>query len=215
MHIEPGVVDGAKIILSYATAATVLSTAGWLALKAVRQHGWATLTLRSLIAALLTFCCFELLPHPPVGVSEVHIILGTTLLLLLGPAAAALGLAGGLLLQGLVFAPIDLPQYGMNITTLLAPLFLSAALARKLIPAKTAYVDLRYGQLLKLSLAYQGGIVAWVAFWAFYGQGVGAETLAQVATFGGAYLSIILIEPMVDLAGGCQVASALARVVTA
>lgn len=200
MHIEPGVVDGAKIILSYATAATVLTTAGWLAFKAVRQHGFITLTVRSLIAALLTFCCFEVLPHPPVGVSEVHLILGTTLLLLLGPAAAALGLAAGLLLQGALFAPIDLPQYGMNVTTLLAPLFLIAALAQKIIPARTAYVDLGYSQLFKLSLAYQGGIIAWVAFWAFYGQGVGAGNLAQVATFGGAYLTVILIEPLVDLA---------------
>lgn len=199
MHIEPGIVDGAKIALSYATAATVLTTAGWLALKATRQYGIVALALRSLIAALLTFGCFELLPHPPVGVSEVHLILGTTLLLLLGPAAAALGLAAGLLLQGLLFAPIDLPQYGMNVTTLLVPLFLIAALAQKLIPARTAYVDLRYGQLMKLSMAYQGGIVAWVAFWAFYGQGVGAGNLAQVATFGGAYLTVILLEPLVDL----------------
>lgn len=200
MHIEPGVVDGAKIILSYATAATALTTAGWLISKAARQQGLATLTVRSLIAAFITFCCFQVLPHAPVGVSEVHLILGTTLLLLLGPAAAALGLAAGLLVQGVFFAPIDLPQYGMNVTTLLAPLFLIAALAQKLIPARTAYVDLSYGQLLKLSLAYQGGIVAWVAFWAFYGQGFGAENLSQVATFGSAYLLVILLEPLVDLA---------------
>ena len=200
MHIEPGVVDGAKIVLSYATAATVLATAGWLAVKATHQYGLATLAVRSLIAALITFCCFQVLPHAPVGVSEVHLILGTTLLLLLGPAAAALGLAAGLLLQGVLFAPTDLPQYGMNVTTLLAPLFLIAALAQKIIPARTAYVDLGYGQLLKLSLAYQGGIVAWVAFWAFYGQGFGAENLTRIATFSGAYLTVILLEPLVDLA---------------
>lgn len=200
MHIEPGVVDGAKIVLSYATATTVLTTAGWLVVKATRQYGLATLAVRSLIAALLTFCCFQVLPHAPVGVSEVHLILGTTLLLLLGPAAAALGLAAGLLLQGVLFAPTDLPQYGMNVTTLLAPLFLIAALAQKIIPAHTAYVDLGYGQLLKLSLAYQGGIVAWVAFWAFYGQGFGAENLTQITTFSGAYLTVILLEPLVDLA---------------
>lgn len=200
MHIEPGVVDGAKIILSYATAATMLTTAGWLAVKAVRQYGIVTLVIRSLIAALLTFGCFEVLPHFPVGVSEVHLILGTTLLLLFGPAAAAFGLAAGLLIQSLFFAPLDLPQYGINVTTLLAPLFLIATLAQKIIPAHTAYVDLSYSQLLKLSLAYQGGIVAWVAFWAFYGQGFGAENLSQVASFGGAYLTVILLEPLVDLA---------------
>lgn len=200
MHIEPGIVDGAKIVLSYATAATALTTAGWLAVKAARQHGFMALALRSLLATLITFGCFEVLPHVPVGVSEVHLILGTTLLLLFGPAAAALGLAAGLLVQGVFFAPFDLPQYGINVTTLLVPLFMIAALAQKIIPAHTAYVDLRYSQLLQLSLAYQGGIVAWVAFWAFYGQGFGAENLSQIASFSGAYLTVILLEPLVDLA---------------
>ncbi|MFT6406135.1 MAG: hypothetical protein ACJA2U_002497, partial [Marinomonas primoryensis] len=52
----------------------------------------------------------------------------------------------------------------------------------------------------KLSLTYQGGIVAWVAFWAFYGQGFGAENMASVATFGLAYMSVVLLEPVLDLA---------------
>ena len=64
------------------------------------------------------FCFFEVLPHHPVGVSEVHLILGSTLLLLFGAGATAIGLAAGLLLQGLLFAQFDLPQYGMNVTTL-------------------------------------------------------------------------------------------------
>jgi hypothetical protein len=44
--------------------------------------------------------------------------------------------------------------------------------------------------------------VAWwpgSAFWAFYGAGFGAENLAQIAAFGGAYMSVILIEPVLDL----------------
>jgi ABC-type Co2+ transport system permease subunit len=40
-----------------------------------------------------------------VGVSEVHLILGTTLLLIFGAAPAAIGLAAGLLVQSLFFAP--------------------------------------------------------------------------------------------------------------
>ena len=40
------------------------------------------------------------LPHFPVGVSEVHFILGSTLFLLFGAAPAAIGLALGLLIQG-------------------------------------------------------------------------------------------------------------------
>ncbi|MEX0312253.1 MAG: hypothetical protein AB3N17_18625, partial [Tateyamaria sp.] len=47
---------------------------------------------------------------------------------------------------------------------------------------------------------YQGGVVAWVAFWAIYGQGFGAENIQSVLAFGGAYMLVILIEPVADLA---------------
>ncbi|MEM6307624.1 MAG: hypothetical protein AAF701_06540, partial [Pseudomonadota bacterium] len=73
-------------------------------------------------------------------------------------------------------------------------------LADRLIPTDRAYVDLNYTTVLKLSALYQGGVIAWVAFWAFYGQGVGAETFAAVGTFGLAYMTVILIEPIADLA---------------
>lgn len=198
MHIEPGIVDGAKIVLSYATAAGAAATGLFMLGGATRQSGLASVALRSVIATVATFGFFQVLPHYPVGVSEVHLILGSTLFLILGAGPAALGLAMGLLLQGLFFAPFDLPQYGMNVTTLLVPLFAVAVLAQRIIPAGTAYVDLRYADVLKLSFAYQGGVVAWVAFWAFYGQG--ASALAGIGMFGAAYITVVLIEPLVDLA---------------
>ena len=200
MHIEPGLVDASKIFLSYATGAAALGYSARLALDMLRKEGAGALLLRSLVATALVFASFEILPHHPVGVSEVHLILGTTLLLMLGAAPAAIGLAAGLLVQSLFFAPQDLPQYGMNVTTLLVPLFATAALARRIIPRATAYVDLTYAQTLKLSLAYQGGIVAWVAFWALYGQGVGAGNLQSIASFGAAYMGVVLLEPLIDLA---------------
>ncbi|MCW2311175.1 energy-coupling factor ABC transporter permease [Rhodoferax antarcticus] len=199
MHIEPGLVEGTKIFLSYASAAGALGYAAKLSVDTVQGDGLIALLLRSAMATALVFCFFEVLPHQPVGVSEVHLILGTTLLLIFGVAPAAIGLAVGLLVQGLFFAPFDLPQYGMNVTTLLVPLFATAALARKIIPKSTAYVDISYAQAFKLSVAYQGGIVVWVGFWALYGQGVGAENLASVASFGAAYMTIVLAEPLIDL----------------
>ncbi|KPX23586.1 Uncharacterized protein ALO71_02952 [Pseudomonas amygdali pv. dendropanacis] len=86
----------------------------------------------------LVFSFSEVLPHHPVGVSEVHLILGSLLFLLFGAAPVAVGLALGLLVQGLFFAPFDLPQYGMNVTTLLVPLFAVAALARRIIAPDTS-----------------------------------------------------------------------------
>lgn len=199
MHIEPGIVNGAKMLLSYGTAMTAFGITAKLAFDGIKKDGIISLALRGLLSTILVFSFFEVLPHHPIGVSEVHLILGTTLFLLFGAPAAAIGLAGGLAIQGLFFAPFDLPQYSINVTTLLVPLFGIQMLAKKIIPENTAYVDLSYAQALKLSVAYQGGIVAWVAFWAFYGQGFGADNLSSVGSFGLAYMSVVLVEPLIDL----------------
>jgi ABC-type Co2+ transport system permease subunit len=188
------------MVLGYATATGAIGYSAKLALDTVRRDGLAPLAVRALIAVALVFSFFEILPHFPVGVSEVHFILGSTLFLLLGAGPAALGLALGLLVQGLFFAPADLPQYGMNVTSLLVPLLLVDTLARRVIPANTAYKDVSYGQALKLSTAYQGGVVAWVGFWAVYGSGIGADNLAQVASFSAAYMAVVIVEPLLDLA---------------
>jgi ABC-type Co2+ transport system permease subunit len=211
MHIEVGVVQEAKMILSYGTA---LASFGYLAKQvwaASQEKGWLSLALRSVIASLLVLMFFEALPHHPVGVSEVHLILGSTLFLLFGIVPTSIALTVGLLVQGLFFAPFDLPNYSVNVTTLLVPLFTMAALAKRLIPENIAYKDLAYSQVLKLSLAYQGGIVTWVVFWAIYGQGVGSENLSAVATFAAAYMTVVLLEPLIDLAvlAGAKVMSGL------
>lgn len=200
MHIEPGVVQGAKMVLSYGTAAAVFGATAKVAFDNIKQNGIVSLLLKSIIATAIVFFCFEVLPHYPIGVSEVHLILGTTIFLVFGIAPAAIGLLLGLLIQGLFFAPFDLPQYGINVTTLLASMFLLNAVAKKVIPQGVAYKDISYTQLLKLSIAWEGAIVSWVAFWAFYGQGFGAENIQNVLSFGTAYMGVVIIEPLVDMA---------------
>ncbi len=198
MHIEPGVVDAAKMTLSYATAAGAGATALYHVQGAIRHQGVVSTVLRSLIATAGVLFFFEVLPHFSAGVSEVHFIFGSMLFLILGAGPAAIGLGSALLLQGLFFAPFDLPQFGMNLTTLLVPLFLLDAAARRLVAPGTAYVDLGYAQVLKMSAIYQGGVIAWVAFWVIYGQGMAA--FSGIATFAVAYAGVIVIEPLVDLA---------------
>ena len=200
MHIEPGIVHGAKMVLAVGTAAASAAVSLKLMADEVRGGGLPSFAARAALATVGVLMFFEVLPHFPVGVSEVHLILGTTLLLLLGTGAAAFGLAAGLLIQGTFFAPTDLPMYFVNVTTLLMPLFAIHAIARRALPKEVAFVDLGYRDVLKLSVAYQGGVVAWVAFWAFYGQGVSATTLASVGSFGAAYMTVVLLEPLVDLA---------------
>ena len=162
MHIEPGIVTGAKLVLSYATGIAAGGVALKLAVETVREQGIMSFAARTLATTGLVFGFFEILPHCPVGVSEVHFILGSTLFLLFGAAPAAFGLAFGLLFQGIFFEPPDLPQFGMNVTTLLVPLFGIQAIAARIIARNTAYVDLGYRQALALSTTYQAGVIAWV-----------------------------------------------------
>lgn len=200
MHIEPGVVEGAELALAYGTAAAAAGYSFKLAADDLKTHRAPSLAVRTVLATVSTFFFFEVTPHFAVGLSEVHLILGTTLFLLLGPAAAAFGLVFGLLIQGTFLAASDLPMVFVNLTTLLVPLLAVHALAGRIVPQATAFVDLNHGQVLRLSAVYQGGVVAWVAFWAIYGQGFGAENIKGVLAFGGVYLMVILTAPLADLA---------------
>ncbi len=200
MHIEPGIVEGPKIILSYATAVGTSAYALALSYRHLAERGPLSFFGGAAATTAAVFTFFQILPHYPVGISEVHLILGSTLFLLFGAAPASIGLALGLLIQGLFFAPTDLPQYGMNVTTLLVPLFALQFVARKVIAPETPYVELKYRQALALSTTYQAGIVSWVAFWALYGEGFAGQTVTDIATFGASYLAVILIEPLADLA---------------
>lgn len=200
MHIEPGVVVGAKMLLSYGTAVGVLGMTAKSAYDNIKENSLISFILKSVIAIAVVFSNFEILPHYPIGVSEVHLILGTTLFLLLGLAPTAIGLTLGLLIQGLFFAQFDLPQYGINVTTLLASIFILNIAVKRIIPAETAYKNITYTQMLKMSIIWEGAIVSWVAFWAFYGQGFSSENIANVLSFGVAYMSVIVIEPLIDMA---------------
>jgi len=200
MHIEAGVVSGAKMLLSYGTAAAVVGISAKLALDNIKQNDVLSFLLKTLLATIVVFCCFEVLPHYPIGVSEVHLILGTTIFLVFGIAPAAIGLALGLLIQGVFFAQFDLPQYGINVTTLIASMLILNMAVSKIIPKGIAYKDISYSQMLKMSIVWEGAIVSWVAFWALYGQGFEAANLANIFSFGSAYMAVILVEPFIDLA---------------
>ena len=145
------------------------------------------------------FSFFEVLPQYPLGVSEVHFIFGATLFLFFGVGATAFGLVAGLSLQGLLLAPSDLPQLYINISTLLFPLYAVSYISKKIIPADIAYTDLKYTHVISLTGIYQGGIILWVAFWCFYGQGFNQETFYNVGVFSLAYSTVIGIECLLDV----------------
>jgi hypothetical protein len=200
MHIEPGVVDGAKLAIGYATAVGFMGLTFRYLIKDILKGHANRLLVETIVTAFITLLSFEVFPHPTVWVSEVHIILGSTLLLLFGLVPAALGMASGLLLQGMLFALSDLPQFGMSVTTLLASLFATALMIKKLAPNQSRYVDIPYGIIIKLSLLFQGLIVSWVSFWVIMGQGINISTLSSLATFASAYVPVIIIEVAVNVA---------------
>ena len=200
VHIEPGVVNGAKIGLSYLTGAAAIA----LGLKSLIQRMFNSKSVlvtavRCLITTIFVFSFFEVLPQYPLGVSEVHFIFGATLFLFFGAGASAFGLVAGLSMQGILIAPSDLPQLYINISTLLFPLYAVSYISKKIIPADIAYTDLKYTHVISLTCIYQGGIILWVAFWCFYGQGFNQETFYNVGTFSLAYSTVIGIECLLDV----------------
>ncbi|WP_094183625.1 energy-coupling factor ABC transporter permease [Bradyrhizobium canariense] len=199
MHIEPGIITGAKLVLSYVLGLATCCVAAKLLVETMRERGALSFALQA-IAATLVFMFFEILPHFAVGVSEVRFVPGSMLFLLFGAAAAAFDLALGLLLENIVFVPADLPQFGMNATTLLVPLFAIQALANRLIPSNTAHRDLQYSKALALSTAYQSGIVVCVTFWALYGAGFGAANPYNIAWFAVSYALVALVQLGVEMA---------------
>ena len=200
MHIEPGVVNGAKIGLSYLTGAAAIAIGLKLLIQRMSNNRSVSVTaIRCLITTIFVFSFFEILPQYPLGVSEVHFIFGATLFLFFGAGVTAFGLVAGLSLQGLLLAPSDLPQLYINTSTLLFPLFAVSYIAKKIIPANIAYTDLRYKQVISLTGVYQGGIILWVAFWCFYGQGFNQETFYNVGVFSLAYSTVVGIECLLDV----------------
>ncbi len=200
MHIEPGVVDGARMALAVATAAASAGITAKLAFDTVRQDGAAALLTRSVLATVAVFVFFQVLPHYPVGISEVHLILGSTIFLIFGAGPAAIGLASGLLLQGVFFAPLDLPMYFVNVTTLIVPLGGRQPPGQADHPGEDA---LRRGALCAgprplhgVSGRHRrlGGVLGVLR------PGLRRRERAQRLTFGGAYMLVIAIEPLADLA---------------
>ena len=96
MHIEPGVVNGAKIGLSYLTGAAAIAIGLKLLIQRMSNNRSVSVTaIRCLITTIFVFSFFEILPQYPLGVSEVHFIFGATLFLFFGAGATAFGLAAG------------------------------------------------------------------------------------------------------------------------
>jgi ABC-type Co2+ transport system permease subunit len=123
MHIEPGVLAAAKIVLANAAACAVVAAA---LVPLLRRP---PLALRTILAAVFFTLCMQAF-HLKVGPSELHFLGAMPMYLALGLAPTLLGFALGLLLQGLLFEPADLLHPAVNTLSLALPLLAACGSGR-------------------------------------------------------------------------------------
>lgn len=191
MHIEPGLIAPAKVAFANAAAIGLL---GYYATQMLQRPADI---VRALLAALF-FSLFMQSFHMGVGPSELHFVGAMVIYLTLGFVPAMFGFAVGLLLQGMVFEPVDLPYLAVNSLSLIVPLItVHYTLGRKLRDAINGET-VTWGAILKLDAIYYSGVVAMVGFWLMIADT--ATPFAAWAAFASAYLAIIAIEPAVTYA---------------
>ena len=188
MHIEPGLVAPAKVLIANVSALGLL---GFYARGLIKQP--ADL-IRTLLAALF-FSVFMQGFHLSVGPSELHFVGAMAMYLTLGFLPTLYGFALGLLLQGLVFDPIDLPHLAVNSLSLILPLLaVHYSLGRRLRDAAQGK-RIGWATIVKLDAAYYSGVTLMVGFWLTLAEV--ATPFAAWATFAASYLAIVAIEPLV------------------
>jgi len=185
MHIEPGFVSSAKVVMADGVALMVVGACALALLRRPRD------IVRTLIAAAFFTACMQAF-HMKVGPSELHFIGAMPMYLALGLLPTLLGFALGLLAQGLLFEPADLMHLSVNTLSLAVPLMaVHATLGRKV-----ERVDV--GTVLRLDGAYYAGVTAMVGFWLAIGE---VETpFADWLRFALSYVAVVAIEPLLTIA---------------
>lgn len=185
MHIEPGFVAPAKVIIANAAAI------GALAYYAKDQIKQPANIIRTGLAALF-FSLFMQSFHMPVGPSELHFVGAIAMYLTLGFIPTLFGFALGLLLQGVLFDAHDLPHLAVNSLSLIVPLIaVHYTLGKKLLAQGS---DVRWSEIIKIDAAYYAGVTTMVGFWLMIGEV--ATPFSAWAAFAASYLAIVACEPV-------------------
>lgn len=187
MHIEPGFIAQTKVMLANISAIGVL---GCYAKDLLRRP---VDVVRTLLAAVF-FSLFMQSFHVNVGPSELHFVGAMAMYLTLGFLPTLFGFALGLLLQGLLFDPMDLPHLAVNSLSLILPLIaVHYALGRRL---RDAAKGRRVGwrTIFKLDAMYYSGVTAMVGFWLLVGDV--AMPFSAWAAFAASYFTIVVLEPL-------------------
>ena len=188
---SPGYIAPAKIIVAN------ISAVGGLVYFArdmsKNPTALVTTTAKTVLAAGF-FTVFMQSFHMSIGPSELHFIGASAMYLTLGFLPTLFGFALGLLFQGLLFEPLDLPHLAVNTLSLIVPLVtVHYAFGRKFLD-DTFGKRLSLAAILKLDAAYYAGVTGMVGFWLFIGD-VATPFSAWVA-FASSYMAIVAIEPV-------------------
>ncbi|MBF0455907.1 MAG: energy-coupling factor ABC transporter permease [Magnetococcales bacterium] len=188
MHIEPGFVTPAKILIANSAAIGIISYQGRTLLARPTD-------LIKVVLAALFFSLFMQSLHRPVGPSELHFIGASTIYLLFGFTPTLLGFAAGLLLQGVLFDPADMVHLGVNALSLMLPLILVHKTGGRKLLDRSMGSRLCLSALFKLDAVYYGGVTAMVGFWLLISEV--PTTFSAWGAFVGSYVVIVLLEPFV------------------
>ncbi len=192
MHIEPGFIAPAKVVVAN------IACTGLLAGYAHRLLAAPGILLRTGLAAVF-FSLFMQAFHMPVGPSELHFVGAMAIYLTLGFLPTLYGFAIGLALQGLIFDPHDLPHLAVNSLSLIVPLLaVHYATGRRLFAGVTAARRLTWARIVQLDAMYYGGVTLMVGFWLALGET--ATPLSAWARFAASYLAVVACEPLVTWA---------------
>ena len=187
MHIEPGILNAAKVL--YANVAAV----GALAAFSPRLFTRPDNLVKTLLAAVF-FSVFMEIFHLPVGASELHCVGASAVFFIFGFIPTLFGCAIGLLLQGLLFEPQDLVHLGVNSLSLMLPLVAAHGLLGRHFFAEDERRRIRWAEVVKFDALYYSGVVAMVGFWLAFGEE--PTPLYNWALFAVSYLPLVLCEPL-------------------
>ena len=185
MHIEPGVLNAAKVLYANVTA---ISTLAAFSPKLITRPDNL---IKTLLAAVF-FSVFMEVFHLPVGASELHFVGASAVYFIFGFIPTLFGFAIGLLLQGLLFEPQDLVHLGVNSLSLMLPLIAAhGLLGRRFFEGGRS---IRWAEVVKFDALYYTGVVAMVGFWLSLGEE--PTPLSNWALFAVSYLPLVLCEPL-------------------
>ncbi len=191
MHIEPGYIAPAKVLMANAAASGVL-------IYYAKDIVKTPVNIVKTGVAAIFFSLFMQSFHMSIGPSELHFIGASAIYLTLGFIPTLFGFALGLLLQGLLFEPGDLPHLAVNSLSLIVPLItMHYGIGRRFFDKENG-LRLSWPQILKIDAVYYSGVTGMVGFWLLIGEV--PTPLHDWAKFASSYIFLVALEPLVTFA---------------